>query len=299
MSPEGKGTVVAVQNAESDAGVADVTTCPSPSTATQSEADGHETSRPGWPSSLSHRGLLQVGESEAGFVETVAYPLGPPSATHRSVPAHDRLNVCELLPYGRRRSRWTGAFQVRGAAAAGPAEQTRKAVATSKSRRITASLSQGDRRRNYRTGAPSRRGPLGIGPSGERETAQVSGFPRTGPTVVPPWYRLIRPMRPDRPDPWTHWTFWTLTDASTPSASRLGAERSLVQIRSPRLTRARSGSGPQTLEPGRQRSQVNGVPVLLSADDALFPAERGRAAAEGASRRRGASCASASSCAGP
>ena len=100
MSPEGKGTVVAVQNAESDAGVADVTTFPSPSTATQSEADGHETSRPGAKLLASGRGTLQVGESEAGFVETVAYPLEPPSATHRSVPAHDRLNAGELLPYG-------------------------------------------------------------------------------------------------------------------------------------------------------------------------------------------------------
>jgi hypothetical protein len=144
-----------VQNAESDAGVADVTTFPSPSTATQSEADGHETSRAAAKLLVSGRGALQVRESEAGFVETVAYPLGP-SATHRSVPAHDTLNVGELLPYGCRRSRWTGALQWRGAAAAGPAEQTRKAVATSKSRRITTSLAQGDRRGNYQTGAPSR-----------------------------------------------------------------------------------------------------------------------------------------------
>jgi hypothetical protein len=105
MSPAGKGTVVVVHIGDSAPGFTDVRTCPLPSTATQREADGHETSRPPWPSSLSHRGLLQVGESEAGFVETVAYPLGPPSATHRSVPAHDRLNVGELLPYGRRRSR--------------------------------------------------------------------------------------------------------------------------------------------------------------------------------------------------
>src|SRR3954453_3288774 len=53
--------------------------------------------------------------------------------------------------------------------------------------------------------------------------------------VVPPWYRLLRPMRPDRPEPWTHRTFWTLTEASTRPACRLGAERSLVQIQSPRL----------------------------------------------------------------
>src|SRR4051812_9360886 len=52
--------------------------------------------------------------------------------------------------------------------------------------------------------------------------------------VVPPWYRLLRPMRPDRPEPWTHWTFWTPLDAPTRSACRLGAERSLVQIQSPR-----------------------------------------------------------------
>ena len=156
MSPAGKGTVVAVHTGEAAPGFADVRTCPPMSTAAQKEADGHETARPPWPSSLSGRGTLQVGESEAGFVETVAYPSEPPSATHRLVPAHDTLDVGELLPYGRRRSRWTGAFQVRGAAAAGPAEQTRKAVATSKSRRITTSLSQGDRRGNYQTGAPSR-----------------------------------------------------------------------------------------------------------------------------------------------
>src|SRR4051794_20920458 len=52
--------------------------------------------------------------------------------------------------------------------------------------------------------------------------------------VVPPWYRLLRPMRPDRRERWTHRTFWTLVDGSTRTARRLGAERSLVQIQSPR-----------------------------------------------------------------
>src|SRR3954467_12608351 len=54
------------------------------------------------------------------------------------------------------------------------------------------------------------RGRVGIGLAEKVKTAQVSGFPRTGPTVVPPWYRLIRPTRPDRPGPWMHRTFWTL-----------------------------------------------------------------------------------------
>jgi hypothetical protein len=133
--------------------------------------------------------MLQVGESEAGFVETVAYPSEPPSATHRAVPVHETLNEGELLPNGCKRSMLTGGFQVSGAAAAGPAEKTRKAVATSKSRRITTSLSQGDRRRNYQTGAPSRRGRLGIGPSGEGENRSSERVPEdgtdSGTTVVP------------------------------------------------------------------------------------------------------------------
>src|SRR4051812_30927558 len=137
MGPAGKGTVVAVHTGEAAPGFADVRTCPPTSTAAQKEADGHETARPPWPSSLRGRGTLQVGESEAGFVETVAYPSEPPSATHRLVPAHDTLNAGELVPNGWKRSMWTGGFQVRGAAAAGPAERTRKAVATSRSRRIS------------------------------------------------------------------------------------------------------------------------------------------------------------------
>src|SRR5438876_1846808 len=44
------------------------------------------------------------------------------------------------------------------------------------------------------------------------------------PELVPPWYRLLRPMRPDRPEPWAHRTSWTLADTSTRSARRLGAE---------------------------------------------------------------------------
>ena len=100
MSPAGKGTVVEVHTGASAPGFEDVRTCPPRSTATQKEAEGHETSRPPWPSSLSGRGTLQVGESDAGFVETVAYSSEPPSATHRSVPAHDTLNTAELLPNG-------------------------------------------------------------------------------------------------------------------------------------------------------------------------------------------------------
>jgi hypothetical protein len=136
IGPAGKGTVVAVHTGESAPGFADVRTCPPPSTAAQKEADGHETARPPSKLSLSGRGMLQVGESEAGFVETVANPSEPPSATHRSVPAHDTLNAGELLPNGCNRSIWTGAVQVSGAAAAGPAAKPRMAVATSRSRRM-------------------------------------------------------------------------------------------------------------------------------------------------------------------
>ena len=53
--------------------------------------------------------------------------------------------------------------------------------------------------------------------------------------VVPLWYRLLRPMCPDRPQAGTMGTLGTLTDASTPIAVRLGAERSRVQISPPRL----------------------------------------------------------------
>jgi hypothetical protein len=49
-------------------------------------------------------------------------------------------------------------------------------------------------------------------------------------------------MYPERPRSGTMWTA-TPRDGSTHPDARLGAERSLVQIQSPRLTRARSGSG--------------------------------------------------------
>ena len=53
--------------------------------------------------------------------------------------------------------------------------------------------------------------------------------------MVPLWYRLVRPICPDRRRPGTMWTLQTLTDASAHESTRLGAERSLVQIQSPRL----------------------------------------------------------------
>ena len=55
--------------------------------------------------------------------------------------------------------------------------------------------------------------------------------------VVPPWYRMHRPMRPGSPPTGTMGTAGTPPDGSTPSLCRLGAERSLVQIQSPRLSR--------------------------------------------------------------
>ena len=54
--------------------------------------------------------------------------------------------------------------------------------------------------------------------------------------AVPLWYPLRRPFRPDRLRRGTTGTRGTLRDASTPIAPRLGAERSLVQIQSPRLS---------------------------------------------------------------
>jgi hypothetical protein len=53
--------------------------------------------------------------------------------------------------------------------------------------------------------------------------------------LVPLWYRLLCPMCPDRPRTGTMGTQGTLRDASTLNAVRLGAERSPVQIRPPRL----------------------------------------------------------------
>jgi hypothetical protein len=53
--------------------------------------------------------------------------------------------------------------------------------------------------------------------------------------VVPLWYRLLRPICPDRWCRGTMGMLGTLTDGSTPESARLGAERSLVQIQSPRL----------------------------------------------------------------
>ena len=56
-----------------------------------------------------------------------------------------------------------------------------------------------------------------------------------GRAVVPLWYRMHRPICPDRPRRWTHRKRRTLRDTKTPESARLGAERSLVQIQSPRL----------------------------------------------------------------
>jgi hypothetical protein len=52
--------------------------------------------------------------------------------------------------------------------------------------------------------------------------------------VVPPWYRLHRPMRPGTSPAPTTKTSETRRDVSTRASRRLGAERSLVQIQSPR-----------------------------------------------------------------
>jgi hypothetical protein len=52
---------------------------------------------------------------------------------------------------------------------------------------------------------------------------------------VPRWYRLLSPIRPGNARAGTMRTVGTLVDASTYPAARLGAERSSVQIRPPRL----------------------------------------------------------------
>jgi hypothetical protein len=67
------------------------------------------------------------------------------------------------------------------------------------------------------------------------ETESGPGFKIGDLVVVPLWYRLLCPMRPDRPRPGTMGTPGRLADASTPEGARLGAERSPVQIRPPRL----------------------------------------------------------------
>ena len=53
--------------------------------------------------------------------------------------------------------------------------------------------------------------------------------------AVPLWYRMHRPICPECPPTWTMGTKGTPRGASLPLARRLGAERSLVQIQSPRL----------------------------------------------------------------
>ena len=55
--------------------------------------------------------------------------------------------------------------------------------------------------------------------------------------VVPLWYPTHRLIRLDRSRMWSIGTQGTLRDASTPTACRLGAERSRVQISPPRLRR--------------------------------------------------------------
>ena len=78
-----------------------------------------------------------------------------------------------------------------------------------------------------------------------RSESRPGSEPATPPTlvVVPLWYRLLRPLRPDCPQPGTLGTRGTLRDTSTLDDARLGAERSPVQIRPPRLAEACSGSG--------------------------------------------------------
>jgi hypothetical protein len=74
----------------------------------------------------------------------------------------------------------------------------------------------------------------------ERNSVGFKSHPGYAPTtvVVPLWYRLLRPMCPTCPRLGTAGTAGTLMDASTPHAARLGAERSLVQVQSPRLARS-------------------------------------------------------------
>ena len=86
-------------------------------------------------------------------------------------------------------------------------------------------------------------------------------------------YRLLRPMRPDRPSVGTQGTAGTRTNASTGARCRLGAERSLVQIQSPRLRRPDTGRfrrGTATLFAGCSQSQGSVLqviaPLLLRAD---------------------------------
>ncbi len=55
--------------------------------------------------------------------------------------------------------------------------------------------------------------------------------------VVPRWYRLMCPMCPLRPWTGTEGTHGTPLNASTVASCRLGVERSLVQIQSPRSGR--------------------------------------------------------------
>jgi hypothetical protein len=97
--------------------------------------------------------------------------------------------------------------------------------------------------------------------------------PNVWGVVVPLWYRLLRPMHPDRPRMWTHRTIRTLPDTSTPVACRLGAERSPVQIRPPRLITCESAHEPAL-------GQLVARPVTDRSGDQLAPAgtRRGRRA---------------------
>ncbi len=61
--------------------------------------------------------------------------------------------------------------------------------------------------------------------------------------VVPPWYRLLCLMRPNCLSRGTVGTRGTRSDGSTGGRRRLGAERSLVQIQSPRLADGRFRGG--------------------------------------------------------
>ena len=54
------------------------------------------------------------------------------------------------------------------------------------------------------------------------------------PLLAPPWYRVLCPMGPESPRPGTR---GTSQDRSTHLRRRLGAERLLVQIQSPRFTK--------------------------------------------------------------
>ena len=73
-------------------------------------------------------------------------------------------------------------------------------------------------------------------PAGELRSCEACNRPQVPQgRAVPLWYRPLRPICPEVPRTGTAGTRGTLRDASSRPASRLGVERSLVQIQSPRL----------------------------------------------------------------